>query len=163
MSGKRRGWSDATPLLGQQQPSQNRSYSFPKRSSAPLSVSLEMASKALSSSPSCPLRSVFLGVDVGTGSARAGLSTFGFFFFLFFYSFEDLIDTLTCSDDSWFVFMWIQIDHEMIKMGLFFALTLNNLHELILAFISFACLSLSQLDGFLRSIAVTLIRTSRVG
>ncbi|XP_059459981.1 uncharacterized protein LOC132189317 [Corylus avellana] len=63
MSGKRRGWSDTTPLLPQpHHPSP--AYSF-----------LEMAASASpdAASDSAPLRSVFLGVDVGTGSARAGL------------------------------------------------------------------------------------------
>jgi hypothetical protein len=75
MSGKRRGRSDTTPLLP-----------LPHfRSSA--SSFLEMAASTAAASDSVPLRSVFLGVDVGTGSARAGplslaLSTSTIFVFL---------------------------------------------------------------------------------
>ncbi|KAE8056781.1 hypothetical protein FH972_013520 [Carpinus fangiana] len=63
MSGKRRGWSDTTPLLPQ------------PHHRSPASSFLEMAASASpdTASDSAPLRSVFLGVDVGTGSARAGL------------------------------------------------------------------------------------------
>ncbi|KAJ7979490.1 FGGY carbohydrate kinase domain-containing protein [Quillaja saponaria] len=66
MSGKRRNWSDIKPLLGQQ----FRPPSDTTRTSN--SVFLEMTSNP-SITTSNPLRSVFLGVDVGTGSARAGL------------------------------------------------------------------------------------------
>ncbi|KAL5549070.1 hypothetical protein UlMin_004301 [Ulmus minor] len=83
MSGKRRGWSDTIFLLGQQSksksqplspiPNQNSSFSLSPRNSAP-AVCIEMASTATAAaSLSDPLRTVFLGVDVGTGSARAGL------------------------------------------------------------------------------------------
>ncbi|XP_042988400.1 uncharacterized protein LOC122316031 isoform X3 [Carya illinoinensis] len=54
MSGKSRGWSEITPLL------RSRS-SF-----------LEMVTST-ATPDSAPSRSIFLGVDVGTGSARAGL------------------------------------------------------------------------------------------
>ncbi|GLT80393.1 hypothetical protein SLA2020_518340 [Shorea laevis] len=74
MSGKRRTGSDTTPLLTQQKQPPTRhssssvsSPSYSHRISSPLFV--EMAAAISSSSP----RSVFLGVDVGTGSARAGL------------------------------------------------------------------------------------------
>ncbi|KAI4335442.1 hypothetical protein L6164_014086 [Bauhinia variegata] len=66
MSGKRRGWSDTTPLLGHQ----HHSPSYSTRN--PHAVFLEMTSSSPISTPN-PHRSVFLGVDVGTGSARAGL------------------------------------------------------------------------------------------
>lgn len=57
-SGRRRGWPDTkTPLLGQQHRSQ--------------SYSLEMSSSSSAISVTSR-RCVFLGVDVGTGSARAG-------------------------------------------------------------------------------------------
>ncbi|XP_022755404.1 FGGY carbohydrate kinase domain-containing protein isoform X5 [Durio zibethinus] len=75
MSGKGRAWSDTTPLLRQlQQPHPKiRSPSSPSAFSHSISspLFLEMAA-AISSSSASP-RSVFLGVDVGTGSARAGL------------------------------------------------------------------------------------------
>ncbi|EOY31775.1 FGGY family of carbohydrate kinase isoform 1 [Theobroma cacao] len=75
MSGIRRGWSDTTPLIRQQQqPHQkNRSATSPSAHSHSISspLFLEMAA-AISSSPATP-RTAFLGVDVGTGSARAGL------------------------------------------------------------------------------------------
>ncbi|KAF5456288.1 hypothetical protein F2P56_025787 [Juglans regia] len=54
MSGKRRGWSETTPLLH-------------SRSSF-----LEMVTST-ATPDSAPSRTIFLGVDVGTGSARAGL------------------------------------------------------------------------------------------
>ncbi|XVE71789.1 hypothetical protein DITRI_Ditri10aG0180100 [Diplodiscus trichospermus] len=76
MSGKGRTWSDTTPLLRQQQPQphpKNRSPSSPSAFSHSISspLFLEMAA-TISSSSASPL-AVFLGVDVGTGSARAGL------------------------------------------------------------------------------------------
>ncbi|XVE98738.1 hypothetical protein REPUB_Repub03eG0133900 [Reevesia pubescens] len=75
MSGIGRTWSDTTPLLRQQhQPSPKiRSPSSPSACSHSISspLFLEMAS-TISPSSAAP-RSVFLGVDVGTGSARAGL------------------------------------------------------------------------------------------
>ncbi|PSS08199.1 FGGY carbohydrate kinase domain-containing protein [Actinidia chinensis var. chinensis] len=58
MAGGRRAWSDTAPLLNPQQ--HNHLVNLPS--------SVEMAASA-----SVPRRSVFLGVDVGTGSARAGL------------------------------------------------------------------------------------------
>ncbi|XP_075649877.1 uncharacterized protein LOC142620389 [Castanea sativa] len=65
MSGKRKELSDSTPLLGYPQPLQHYT---------PFSSSLlEMAATTTTTVDSAPLRSVFLGVDVGTGSARAGL------------------------------------------------------------------------------------------
>ncbi|XP_021893101.1 FGGY carbohydrate kinase domain-containing protein isoform X2 [Carica papaya] len=71
MSFKRRGWSDTTPLLGTQQRSLsfNSSYSSSHRSA----FSVEMTSSTETAIIPIPSRSVFLGVDVGTGSARAGL------------------------------------------------------------------------------------------
>ncbi|KAI9192333.1 hypothetical protein LWI28_021365 [Acer negundo] len=68
MSGLRRGWSDTTPLLDQR----HRSLSNSHTKRRPHSVILEMTSAVNDPTPS---RSgpVFLGVDVGTGSARAGL------------------------------------------------------------------------------------------
>ncbi|KAB2600179.1 hypothetical protein D8674_010450 [Pyrus ussuriensis x Pyrus communis] len=80
MSGKRRGWSDSTPLLAHQQSQSQKQHQqqqhnlrqFQRRSSSnsQSSVSLEMTSSAV---PTATARSVFLGIDVGTGSARAGL------------------------------------------------------------------------------------------
>ncbi|CAB4292925.1 unnamed protein product [Prunus armeniaca] len=64
MSGKRRGWSDSAPLLAQQHSLQKSQHPY-----QPRSVSLEMTTSAVPATA----RSVFLGIDVGTGSARAGL------------------------------------------------------------------------------------------
>ncbi|KAM3699397.1 hypothetical protein ACJW31_05G022300 [Castanea mollissima] len=64
MSGKRRELSDSTPLLGYPQPLQHYT---------PFSSSLLEMAATTTTVDSAPLRSVFLGVDVGTGSARAGL------------------------------------------------------------------------------------------
>ncbi|XVF34251.1 hypothetical protein REPUB_Repub18cG0043400 [Reevesia pubescens] len=77
MSGIGRTWFDTTPLLRlkQQQPHpKNRSPSSPPACSHSISspLFLEMAASISSSSSGSP-GSVFLGVDVGTGSARAGL------------------------------------------------------------------------------------------
>ena len=86
MSGKRRGWwSDSIPLLGQQSNSkshphrhQNQPLSLSSFSlsspTSPSAVYLEMTSpSAAGDGDGVSDRSVFLGVDVGTGSARAGL------------------------------------------------------------------------------------------
>ncbi|XP_037497541.1 FGGY carbohydrate kinase domain-containing protein isoform X1 [Jatropha curcas] len=68
MSGKRISSSDTTPLLGPRQRSfplygpSNRSISSPSF--------IEMSTSTIAT---FPRRTVFLGVDVGTGSARAGL------------------------------------------------------------------------------------------
>ncbi|GAV59607.1 FGGY_N domain-containing protein/FGGY_C domain-containing protein [Cephalotus follicularis] len=78
MSGKRRGWSDTTPLLAQQQQQeeeQERSLSitttaYSLNSISASSLFVEMSTTTTTTHPS---RSIFLGVDVGTGSARAGL------------------------------------------------------------------------------------------
>ncbi|KAL6292668.1 hypothetical protein ACE6H2_000810 [Prunus campanulata] len=64
MSGKRRGWSDSAPLLAQQHSQQKSQHPY-----QPRSVSLEMTTSTVPATA----RSVFLGIDVGTGSARAGL------------------------------------------------------------------------------------------
>uniref|UniRef100_A0A7N2L200 FGGY carbohydrate kinase domain-containing protein n=1 Tax=Quercus lobata TaxID=97700 RepID=A0A7N2L200_QUELO len=64
MTGKRRELSDSTPLLGYPQPLQHYT---------PFSSSLLEMAATTTTVDSAPLRSVFLGVDVGTGSARAGL------------------------------------------------------------------------------------------
>ncbi|XP_057987958.1 uncharacterized protein LOC110642073 isoform X2 [Hevea brasiliensis] len=71
MSGKRRPWSDTTPLLDPQQRS-SPLYDSSHRSSTSASFSVEM-SATVTATATAPRRSVFLGVDVGTGSARAGL------------------------------------------------------------------------------------------
>lgn len=70
MSGQRTGRADSgiAPLLKKYY---HQNYSF---SSYP--PTLEMTPPPPPSLP--PRRSVFLGVDVGTGSARAGLSSFSF-------------------------------------------------------------------------------------
>ncbi|KAJ6731601.1 RIBULOKINASE [Salix purpurea] len=65
MSGLRRPWSDNTPKEKYHTSPVSRSSSS---SSYPFSV--EMSTAATTTSPG---RSIFLGVDVGTGSARAGL------------------------------------------------------------------------------------------
>ncbi|CAO2841736.1 unnamed protein product [Amaranthus hypochondriacus] len=62
--------TEKTPLIGKQQQRQsNRRFFLPTRCSSPHSVSFEMADAVTAAT----LRSVYLGVDVGTGSARAGL------------------------------------------------------------------------------------------
>ncbi|XP_031254384.1 FGGY carbohydrate kinase domain-containing protein [Pistacia vera] len=66
MSGIRRGWSDRAPLLNLQRSRLTSSDNIRSQSSS--AVFLEMAAAT-----SVPSRTVFLGVDVGTGSARAGL------------------------------------------------------------------------------------------
>ncbi|XWS28075.1 hypothetical protein CRYUN_Cryun25bG0034500 [Craigia yunnanensis] len=75
MSGKARTWSDTTPLLRQQQQRHPKNRSSSSSSACSHSISsplfLEMAA-SISSSSASPI-SVFLGIDVGTGSARAGL------------------------------------------------------------------------------------------
>ncbi|KMT03342.1 hypothetical protein BVRB_8g198780 [Beta vulgaris subsp. vulgaris] len=61
--------TEKTPLIGQQRHLYPRFF-LPTRSFyAPPSVALKMASAV----SAAPLRSIYLGVDVGTGSARAGL------------------------------------------------------------------------------------------
>ncbi|CAK7344564.1 unnamed protein product [Dovyalis caffra] len=67
MSGIRRPWSDKTPLLGTLKEQQRTSPA----SSSPFFV--EMSSTATATATAAPRRSIYLGVDVGTGSARAGL------------------------------------------------------------------------------------------
>ncbi|KAJ0031310.1 hypothetical protein Pint_14195 [Pistacia integerrima] len=66
MSGIRRGWSDRAPLLNLQRSRLTSSDNIRSQSSS--AAFLEMAAAT-----SVPSRTVFLGVDVGTGSARAGL------------------------------------------------------------------------------------------
>lgn len=77
MSGGRRDWSDTTPLLsphhyrhrsGASAFSDRGASSF---SGSGFSASVEMAATS-TTTPAVPTRSVLLGVDVGTGSARAG-------------------------------------------------------------------------------------------
>ncbi|KAL2932543.1 FGGY carbohydrate kinase domain-containing protein [Bienertia sinuspersici] len=63
---------EKTPLVGQRRYSFRRLFQPARSTSAPPSVALQMAAEAAENS-AAPLRSVFLGVDVGTGSARAGL------------------------------------------------------------------------------------------
>ncbi|KAL2928936.1 FGGY carbohydrate kinase domain-containing protein [Bienertia sinuspersici] len=63
---------EKTPLVGQRRYSFRRLFQPARSTSAPPSVALQMAAEAAGNS-AAPLRSVFLGVDVGTGSARAGL------------------------------------------------------------------------------------------
>lgn len=70
MSGKRRVSSDTTPLLDPQQRSSPRYDPSSDRSFTPASFSVEMSATVTATAPH---RHVFLGVDVGTGSARAGL------------------------------------------------------------------------------------------
>ncbi|XP_011018187.1 PREDICTED: FGGY carbohydrate kinase domain-containing protein isoform X2 [Populus euphratica] len=65
MSGLRRPWLDNTPILSSRKEKQHTS---PVSRSSPSSV--EMSTAAATTTPR---RSIFLGVDVGTGSARAGL------------------------------------------------------------------------------------------
>ncbi|XP_024025624.1 FGGY carbohydrate kinase domain-containing protein isoform X1 [Morus notabilis] len=81
MSGKRRG-SDTIPLLGQQKSKshlhqQSSSSSYQNLSSSASAVYLEMAAASATAGDGdvdgVLARTVFLGVDVGTGSARAGL------------------------------------------------------------------------------------------
>ncbi|PKI59854.1 hypothetical protein CRG98_019736, partial [Punica granatum] len=64
MTGKGISWSDSQPLLRHQLISPTYSSGSPTSL-----VSIEMSAMATAA----PHRSVFLGVDVGTGSARAGL------------------------------------------------------------------------------------------
>ncbi|BBN67960.1 FGGY family of carbohydrate kinase [Prunus dulcis] len=56
--------SDSAPLIGQQHSQQKSQHQY-----QPRSVSLEMTTSAVPATA----RSIFLGIDVGTGSARAGL------------------------------------------------------------------------------------------
>ncbi|KAI9126108.1 hypothetical protein K1719_003526 [Acacia pycnantha] len=63
MSGRKRAWLRKTT---------SRSPPYSPRSPLPSSASLEMSSSS-PTPPANPTRCVFLGVDVGTGSARAGL------------------------------------------------------------------------------------------
>ncbi|XP_002275685.2 uncharacterized protein LOC100253052 isoform X2 [Vitis vinifera] len=70
MSDARRAWSDNTPRLTPHHYRHRLGASaFSDRGA---SASLEMAATS-APEPAAPLRSVLLGVDVGTGSARAGL------------------------------------------------------------------------------------------
>lgn len=63
--------TEKTPLIGkEQQRHSSRRFFLPTLCSSPHSVSFEMADAVTAA----PLRTVYLGVDVGTGSARAGLS-----------------------------------------------------------------------------------------
>ncbi|XP_038698412.1 FGGY carbohydrate kinase domain-containing protein isoform X2 [Tripterygium wilfordii] len=71
MSGKRTGWSDTAPLLRQHQQQHHISISNTRRSSRSSPLFVEMS--GTTTTATVPLRSIFLGVDVGTGSARAGL------------------------------------------------------------------------------------------
>lgn len=75
MSSDRRSWSNTTPLLGEQsqhnQYFQNHSHSTSPDSFSPVSF-LEMTSYSFNTTPQAPPRPAFLGIDVGTGSARAG-------------------------------------------------------------------------------------------
>lgn len=77
MSGARSAWSDTTPLLSPHHYRHRRGASaFSDRGASSFSgrgasASLEMATTS-APEPAAPLRSVLLGVDVGTGSARAG-------------------------------------------------------------------------------------------
>lgn len=68
MSGLRRPWSDNAPLLSSRKEKQHTSPVSRSSPSSPSSV--EMSTAAATTTPR---RSIFLGVDVGTGSARAGL------------------------------------------------------------------------------------------
>ncbi|KAF4383948.1 hypothetical protein G4B88_016381 [Cannabis sativa] len=72
MSGSnRKGWSDTVPLLPQNSSkSKSKSKSKSHHSLSTASIYLEMAS---TTAIAVHDRTVFLGVDVGTGSARAGL------------------------------------------------------------------------------------------
>ena len=70
MSGLRRPWSDNAPLLSSRKEKQHTSPVSRSSPSSPSSV--EMSTAAATTTPR---RSIFLGVDVGTGSARAGYST----------------------------------------------------------------------------------------
>ena len=72
MTGKRRELSDSTPLLGYPQPLQHYT---------PFSSSLLEMAATTTTVDSAPLRSVFLGVDVGTGSARAGPLSLSFYIY----------------------------------------------------------------------------------
>ena len=76
MTGKRRELSDSTPLLGYPQPLQHYT---------PFSSSLLEMAATTTTVDSAPLRSVFLGVDVGTGSARAGPLSLSLSLSLFLY------------------------------------------------------------------------------
>ncbi|XAR66667.1 Ribulokinase [Bertholletia excelsa] len=68
MTGGRRSWSDTTPLLRPQKQNSN----WPPFPSTFISVEMATAT-APAPAPAPPRHAVFLGVDVGTGSARAGL------------------------------------------------------------------------------------------
>ena len=73
MTGKRRELSDSNPLLGYPQPPQHYT---------PFSSSLLEMAATTTTVDSAPLRSVFLGVDVGTGSARAGPLSLSLFLYI---------------------------------------------------------------------------------
>ncbi|KAM7477034.1 hypothetical protein LguiB_024277 [Lonicera macranthoides] len=69
MSGVRRAWSDTAPLLAHQQHKQDHQHHYRPSPLSTGSISMEMTTTTASPPP----RSIFLGVDVGTGTARAGL------------------------------------------------------------------------------------------
>lgn len=76
MTGARRPWSDTTLLSAHPYSHHRGTSAFSDRNASDFSrrdalVSLEMAATS-APEPAAPIRSVLLGIDVGTGSARAG-------------------------------------------------------------------------------------------